>query len=169
MPPGCYNHEVEYFAEIRVAIHCCSDTAWLIRYSDGRLSFTAKSGPFGATTDWSDSPTSLSLKSLTESPFRSSEPPLPRMYPVFSQRNLEFAANFLTLQCVSLSNLLANASFTTFKFGASVPCVSYGQVSYANPWVQGAMSINRPVPIMERSSPPRFCTCDAWPYSEKTS
>ena len=79
------------------------------------------------------------------------------------------SVNLLTPHCVSLSNLLAIAGLTTFRFGASVPCVSYGQVSYANPWVQEAMSIIRPVPIMERSSPPRFCARDAWPYSEKSS
>ena len=79
------------------------------------------------------------------------------------------SVNLLVPCCVSLSNLLANAGLSKFRSGASVPCASYGQVSYANPWVQGAMSINRPVPIMERSSLPRFCACDAWPYSEKSS
>jgi hypothetical protein len=29
--------------------------------------------------------------------------------------------------------------------------------------------ISRPVSKMERRSPPRFCACDAWPYSETTS
>jgi len=87
--------------------------------------------------------------------------------PNVSQRNPQIFANFLTLQCVSLSNPLANAGLTGFKFGASVQCFPYGQVSYANPWVQGVMPISRPVSKMKRRSPPRFCACDAWPYSEK--
>lgn len=84
-------------------------------------------------------------------------------------KNFKIFANFLTPQCVLLSNLLANVGLSEFSFGASVQCFPYGQVSYANPWAQGVMPISRPVPIMERSSPPGFCTCDAWPYSEKTS
>ena len=39
-----------------------------------------------------------------------------------------------------------------FRVGASVPCVSCGQGPSANSLAQGAMSIIRPVPIMERSS-----------------